>query len=150
MCYLIYCVDLWCIWSLNSDLSRHTFLDISRRFIFIFSLFDQLIRQKLCVCWLAVLIVCPFSNWKVIHGYTVLAVSLRLILCFSWFYQWKSRHYVLANLPCLYGVLLVIENWFKKTQYVNCFTNIFLGYFTIIPMGKAYTMCYLIYCVGLG
>ena len=36
MCYLIYCFDLWYMLSLKSDLNRHTVLDISRRFIFLF------------------------------------------------------------------------------------------------------------------
>ena len=47
--YLNYCVDLGNIWSLNSDLSRHTVLDISIRFILVASWFYQRIKQKLFV-----------------------------------------------------------------------------------------------------
>ena len=49
MCQIIYCIDLENIWSLKSDFSRHTVLDISLRLVLFVLRFDQSINQTLCV-----------------------------------------------------------------------------------------------------
>ena len=49
MYWLNNCVDLGFIWSLRSDLSRHTVLYISLISIWFVSWFDQWMKQRLCV-----------------------------------------------------------------------------------------------------
>ena len=73
--------------------------------------------------------------------HTVLAVSLRFILFFAWSDQWKTRHYVLANLLCWFYLNLVPKKWSNQTQCVICFTNIHSVFCIIWPVKKADTMC---------
>ena len=59
----------------------------------------------------------------------------------------KIRHYVLAILLCWFEVDLVIEELFKQTHCIICFTAVSFGCFTIGPINKTYTMCWsYIYC----
>ena len=55
-CNIIYCVDLVYIWSLKSDLRRHTVLDISLIYIWVFRNFtSEKIRHSVLanlLCWL--------------------------------------------------------------------------------------------------
>ena len=55
------------------------------------------------------------------------------------------RHYVLDNLLSSFGLHLVIEKWFKQTLYVSFLTKTYSGSFTILPVNKSDTMCYLFY-----
>ena len=68
--------------------------------------------------------------------HTTLAVSLRFILFLHDWTSEKSTHYVLAHLLYWFGVHLFIENLFKQTFCVICFTKISLGCFTIWPVDK--------------
>ena len=61
----------------------------------------------------------------------------------------KIGHYVLSYLLCWFGLLLVIEDWFNHTYCVRYFTKIHFLCFTIRPVTKTDTLCYLTHCVGL-
>ena len=79
--------------------------------------------------------------------HTVLSISLSFTLVFNNDTCEKSRHYVLANLHCWFGVDAVIEEWLKQTRCFSCFTKINFGCCMILPVQKIGTICDLSYCV---
>ena len=85
-----------------------------------------------------------------LRKHITLDISLRLILFFPWFDQWKRRHHVLATLLCWFGVLLVIERLLKQTHCVIYFTNIHLGCIIIRLLETANNIYYLVYCADFG
>ena len=76
MCYLRYCVDLVCIHSLNSYLSRHTTLDVSLRLILFSSMIWPVKKSRHYV--LATLLC-----WFVVH--LVVEKWFKQTQCFSYF-----------------------------------------------------------------
>ena len=98
-------------------------------------------------------IICGYI-WSLKSGlirHTVLDVSLRFVLFFSWFHQWKIRHYVFADLICWFGVHLLLEKWFKKTHFVSYFNKILLGLFHHLTSGQIrhYVLDHLPFWFGL-
>ena len=57
---------------------------------------------------------------------------------------------MLANELCLFWIHPAIENCFKQTQCVICFTKIYSVFWNDLTSKKPDTICFLIYCVDLG
>ena len=75
-------------------------------------------------------------------------LSIHCVSCFKFYFKLrdltsgKIRHYELAKSMCRLGNF-VIEMLFNKTHCVRYFAKIHLKSFTIIPVNKLDSMCYL-------